>query len=206
MFGAALKKLAEHCEFNDVLNDTIRDRLVCGLRSEAVQKRLLTESALILDKAIAISVSMELAAKEAHQLSSTGKPHKVSTEIKGAQSKCYRCDKTGHFAMQCWSKDVECRKCGKKGRIEHACKSKGVDKKIKHFSKKPKYKDKKRCSVHNVQTNDTATGCSSSSDEAIVYVLSVTGGAGSYWVSPLLDGKPVQMEIDIGAETTGCCC
>lgn len=54
VFVAALRKLAEHCEFNDVLNNTIRDRLVCGLRSEAAQKRLLTESALTLEKAVEI--------------------------------------------------------------------------------------------------------------------------------------------------------
>lgn len=54
MFVVALRKLAEHCEFNDVLNDIIRDRLVCGLRSETTQKCLLTGSALTLDKAVEI--------------------------------------------------------------------------------------------------------------------------------------------------------
>lgn len=74
MFAATLWKLAEHCEFNSVLNDTIRDRLVCGLRSEVAQKRLLTQSALTLEKAVEISVSMELAAKESyHQLNSSVK-------------------------------------------------------------------------------------------------------------------------------------
>lgn len=121
MFVAALKKLAEHCEFNDVVNDTIRDRLVCGLRSEAAQKRLLTESALTLGKAIEISVSIELATKKAHQLSTSGKVYKMSTD---GQGKCYRCDKGGHFAAVCWSKDLDCKKCGKKGHIARACKSK----------------------------------------------------------------------------------
>lgn len=65
-----------------------------------------SESALTLEKAIEISVSMELAAKESHQLNSSAKIHKVSTEEKGAQSKCYRCDKTGHLAAEYWSKDV----------------------------------------------------------------------------------------------------
>lgn len=71
MFVAGLKKLSEHCEFCDVLNDTIKDRLVCGLRSEAIQKRLLSESNLTLQKATEISVSMELAAKEAQHFSSS---------------------------------------------------------------------------------------------------------------------------------------
>lgn len=72
MFVASLRKLAEHCEFKDVLNDTLRDRLVCGLRNEAAQKKLLTESDLTLDKAINISVTMEMASKEAHALHATG--------------------------------------------------------------------------------------------------------------------------------------
>ncbi len=73
MFVAVLKILAEHCEFGDVLNDTLRDRLVCGLRCEGIQKRLLTESNLTLQRAIELSMSMELAAKEAQQLSSNSK-------------------------------------------------------------------------------------------------------------------------------------
>ena len=32
---AELKKLSIHCEFGDYLNQALRDRLVCGLRSEA---------------------------------------------------------------------------------------------------------------------------------------------------------------------------
>lgn len=56
VFVVALRKLAEHCEFNVVLNNTIRDRLVCGLRSETTQKCLLTGSALTLDKAVEIRV------------------------------------------------------------------------------------------------------------------------------------------------------
>ena len=87
----------------------------------------------------------------------------------------------------------------KKGHLECACKRKTVCKETKHFNKNPKDRGKVRRSVHNVQVNDPATGCSSSSNEATVYVLSVTGGAGGYWVAPLLDGKPVQMEIDTDA-------
>lgn len=117
LFVSELKKQAEHCEFKDVQNNTIRARLVCGLRSEAIQKRLLTESALTQEKAIEISVSMELAAREAHQLSTSGKLHKVSPE-RWTQNKCYRCDKAGHMASECWSKDVDCRRCDKKGHIK----------------------------------------------------------------------------------------
>lgn len=73
MFVASLKTLAEHCEFNEVLNEAIRHRLVCGLRSEVIQKRLLTQNVLTLERAIEISMSVELATEKAHRLSSSGK-------------------------------------------------------------------------------------------------------------------------------------
>ena len=45
-FDAALRKLATHCKFGETLEDTLRDRLVCGLRHEAIQRRLLSEKDL----------------------------------------------------------------------------------------------------------------------------------------------------------------
>ena len=38
-----VQRLSEHCDFGTGLNDALRDRLVCGIRYEGVQKRLLTK-------------------------------------------------------------------------------------------------------------------------------------------------------------------
>ncbi len=38
---ATLRKLALHCEFEEYLDQALQDRLVCGLLSEHIQKRLL---------------------------------------------------------------------------------------------------------------------------------------------------------------------
>ena len=40
---AALQKLAEHCDFAKGLADALRDRVVCGIRDEALQRRLLAK-------------------------------------------------------------------------------------------------------------------------------------------------------------------
>ena len=40
---AALRKLAEKCEFGEFLDQALRDKLVCGIRNETIQRRLLTE-------------------------------------------------------------------------------------------------------------------------------------------------------------------
>ncbi|GBM70961.1 hypothetical protein AVEN_112011-1 [Araneus ventricosus] len=39
-FCIQLKKLSTNCEFGHLLNDSLRDRFVCGLRSETIQKKL----------------------------------------------------------------------------------------------------------------------------------------------------------------------
>ena len=40
-FEAALRKLASTCEFELFLNQALRDQIVCGIRSESTQKKLL---------------------------------------------------------------------------------------------------------------------------------------------------------------------
>ena len=43
-----LRKLAIHCEFGEFLEDALCNRLVCGLKDEAMQRRLLGETDLSL--------------------------------------------------------------------------------------------------------------------------------------------------------------
>lgn len=43
-YVAEKRKLSEHCSFDANLNDALRDRLVCGIRNENIQKKLLSES------------------------------------------------------------------------------------------------------------------------------------------------------------------
>ena len=45
-FVAELRKLSEHCNFQDMLNDMLRDRLVCGVNDSRLQRRLLAETDL----------------------------------------------------------------------------------------------------------------------------------------------------------------
>lgn len=98
-------------EFRDALNDTLRDRLVCGLRNEAAQKTLLTESDLTLDK-------------KAQALHATGRVYKLDSGQPTAQGPCLRCGKLGHPANWCWCKEMDCNNCGKKVHVAWACRNK----------------------------------------------------------------------------------
>lgn len=60
-FAVRLQNLAKHCGFGDFLNDSLRDRLVCGLMSDSIKRRLLTEDGLTFEQAYTTAIGMELA-------------------------------------------------------------------------------------------------------------------------------------------------
>ena len=64
----ALRKIAEHCEFRDVLDDMLRDRIVCGISSKRTQQRLLQEADLTYAKAHDMALAAETAQKNSERL------------------------------------------------------------------------------------------------------------------------------------------
>jgi hypothetical protein len=136
---AALRKIAEHCDYGSSLNDMLRDRLVCGTADERVQRRYLQESTLTYATARDMALASETAEKDAkrlHETSSeptparqekaevfkvTPKPTKTrSGASRGIQSDCYRCGGK-HAPATCKFKSYECHYCHKKGHIATAC-------------------------------------------------------------------------------------
>ena len=45
-YVASLRAIAKYCEYGDTLNMMLRDRLVCGINHQAIQRRLLAEKKL----------------------------------------------------------------------------------------------------------------------------------------------------------------
>ena len=66
---AELRKLSQFSEFND-LDDMTRDRIVCGMRSERLQKRLLSDKKLTLGKAIEDTKAAKVAEQNMQELKS----------------------------------------------------------------------------------------------------------------------------------------
>ena len=64
-----LKRLAENCDIGPTLNDMLRDRLVCGIRDSALQKRLLAEEdSLTFVVAEKMSLAAESVSRDVSQL------------------------------------------------------------------------------------------------------------------------------------------
>lgn len=89
-FTASLRKLAIRCEFGDFLEEALRDRFVCGLREETIQKRLLSEQDLTNAKAIDTAKAMEAATQRTKEMKST---YDRVLNVGKEREKCPRCTK-----------------------------------------------------------------------------------------------------------------
>lgn len=62
-YATQLKQLSVYCEFEgDQLKQNLRDKFVCGLASDATQKKLLSKS-YTFDQALSIALAEETASK-----------------------------------------------------------------------------------------------------------------------------------------------
>ena len=131
----ALKKLATKCEFGQFLSEALRDRLVCGLRSGVIQKKLLAERDLTLKSATDIALGMEMAARNTTEMNpqsaqvnrvagtkfkrNVSQKGEASSKPKGnsqaqIQSECFRCGGK-HTSDKCKFKTAKCFNCSKIG-------------------------------------------------------------------------------------------
>ena len=209
-FVAALRKIAEHCEYGDVLNDMLRDRIVCGILNKRVQRRLLQEVDLTYAKALDIAQAAETADTDSkrlqdHKETSTKdvtdtqeerkpinrvhNPPKKSQQPAQQKSECYRCGGK-HPPARCKYKDFDCHFCKKKGHLASVCRKK----------KKEKGEPSKE------QANRVADeGPSSSEDDSEPEYRMYHIGNGStkpLVVNVCLNGKDLEMELDTGASVS----
>ena len=116
-YVAELRRLATHCEFGDYLNDALRDRLVCGLSNNSIQKRLLSEVNLTYARAVEMAQGLEAAERNAKKLqghegtpvNSVGQKGGKKVISRPPEKPCYRCGGTGHTSNTCKFRDATCR-------------------------------------------------------------------------------------------------
>ena len=133
-FVAELRRLTANCQFGAHLDDALRDRFVCGIYIESIQKELLTKKTLSMEEAVKLALSLSSAEKTSHAMHD-GKLLQTSTAVhsmhrpssssssrpNGMQTHtCYRCGKPQD---RCHFKTATCHSCGKIGHIAPVCKS-----------------------------------------------------------------------------------
>ena len=198
-FVAGLKRVSEHCQFGTTLEDMLRDRLVCGISDDRIQRRLLAERELTFEKAVAIATATEMASKNLIDIggktpSSDTNVNKVEEEIKPPhfqrKQECYRCS-GNHDPSSCKFKNEVCYKCQKKGHMAKVCRGKKKPPKQGKSGRRPDGKQR----THFVEEN---------ADQDDVYAMYHLSGdrKKSFKVDLELCGRKNTMEIDTGASKT----
>ena len=125
-FVAKLQNLAEHCEYNEERNNLVRDRTISFIKDKTLKAKFYHEGELTLAKLL--DVVSQYHNKDALILAPNTVQHltqKKPPQASKSKGKCWRCDRTGHYAKDCRSsREHKCEKCGKIGRFGTCCKSK----------------------------------------------------------------------------------
>lgn len=141
-FIAALFALADNCDYGNLRDELIRDRLVVGIRDTTISERLQTDADLTLDKAMkavrqreAIRVQQAVLHKVETPNDTPDKLDSVKMNVKSKQlyrkaksdgKPCSRCGKGYHSRDKCPAKDATCHKCQKRGHFSSQCFSKRI--------------------------------------------------------------------------------
>ncbi|XP_032888189.1 uncharacterized protein K02A2.6-like [Amblyraja radiata] len=203
-FLAELRTLAVFCKFDDFLNQALRDRFICGLKSETLLQILLAEGDIDLSKAFTMAMSFEKAQEGVaaiQQKSPEFETHKLLPKAE----RCVRCGKTTHHQKDCWFKDKICNGCGKVGHIVRACRSKKPGR-SEHYRARTLGAEAKL--VHEVRESSVSNSCSDSDLEARevsclkIKAVQKSTELDTMWVRLTISGVSLKLELDTGSALT----
>ena len=221
-FVSELRKLAESCNFGTYLNDMLRDCLVCGVSDERIQRRLLLESTLTLDKAYSIAVAQEVASRDASVFRQAATPtganaitsdvdvDKISSSRKySGTAQKFRANSGKQYTAQKSPFSGSCYRCASTDHLADKCKHKNTECNYCHktghleracLSRKraqndQKYVPKQRSNTNTVFVDTTEL---SSVSDVLYHIFSVTGAA-PLRTQVTVNGVPVLFQIDTGA-------
>uniref|UniRef100_A0A5S6QBH7 CCHC-type domain-containing protein n=1 Tax=Trichuris muris TaxID=70415 RepID=A0A5S6QBH7_TRIMR len=215
-FVAELRRLSEHCNFGNGLDTALRDRLVCGISDESLQRRLLADQVATFDVALREALATETARLQALEIrtgSSQDDVKQVCTTTRkqmpndnrtcsGQRSlkvdKCYRCG-GGHDAQVCRFINQSCRYCQKMGHIERVCRKKIRQRKLdQRKTRHCRRKTPDRVQSHALTEQHEALRSRRSPDPYVLNTLTALA-KNPIVAKVLVNGKPLTMEVDSGS-------
>ena len=200
-YANELRSLASTCEFGQLQDDLIRDRIVCGLKDNATRRKLLQESKLKLTKCIDICRATESTTAQLKAMSMSGKEelHFVLKQKKQSKEKkkystegqlkydCKYCGKKhANSRDACPAYGAKCKKCGRMNHYAVCCRDRKFDKKDRvHILDNSEDSDEELSTVE-VSTEEKVYSIESQYNSKIFATL-------------LVQKKPVKFQVDCGA-------
>lgn len=189
-FYSDLCNLVKLCSYGTLADEMVRDRIVSGIRSDALRVRMLRDPKLTLSDAVTLCRATELSQRQAKDISSQSenkvqyvkKKHHKEQKTKKKES-CYCCGGPQHPRSQCPAKDATCNDCGRKGHFKSVCRT-GKKKKAIHEVVED-FEDQEYDMV-NLGTN---------------FIGAVYSGNGKKWYEEIsVDSTSLSFKIDTGAD------
>ena len=194
-----LRHKAQTCDYGELKDSLIRDRIVVGINSTQLKEKMLQDKDLSLESAISRCKSAEMTQKQMQVIQEKGsacggketEPVNVikhgrkgnrKSQINNAHPETFDCNKCGknHQHKKCPAYSAVCHKCKKKGHY-------------KQFCLKPVH-------VVSVESNKDSVFCGLVKTEKSVKISAIND---KKWTHPLnieiIDGNIVVVKIDTGA-------
>uniref|UniRef100_A0A8C2B8P6 ribonuclease H n=1 Tax=Cyprinus carpio TaxID=7962 RepID=A0A8C2B8P6_CYPCA len=195
-FVTDLRTKARSCEYGDLCDSLIKDRIVVGIRDDQIRAKLLRTMDLDLPKAVSICRAAEASRTQMDKLQ-TPQAEYVVNEVKGERAKksqtsfvtsrrqnmiqdCKYCGRD-HQRRKCPAYGEKCKKCGKMNHFSSKCMSKTLS----YATKKP---------IHMVEEH-------SDSDSEEMFIDMVKSNYGEDWnVDLIINDRKTRFKIDTGAQ------
>ena len=191
-FITDLYSLAEFCEYSNLCDKLICNRIVVGLRDKKLSEKLQMDYELTLEKAVTYARQTEAIKQQQTTLNNqsettnsikiinrAGFPQKRKQDYRPQQRamiSCTRCGKSpAHSKAQCPAKEATCKKCHKKGPFQAVCRSKVPNSAVAEIE----------------QEEDAFLGPISAIDSSEPWTVTLT-----------LNKCPLKFKIDTGADVT----
>lgn len=144
-FVTELRLIAKECDYGDIKDSLIRDRIIFGTRNEKIRERLLQDEDIKLDKALEIACSIEATSQQmsnmqntpqinnvdiqamtrgAHKYRPDGKQRNVgppSHHTRPKTNHCLNCGGTPHHFSKCPARNKICNYCKKPNHFSKVC-------------------------------------------------------------------------------------
>ena len=202
-FITSLYSLAEHCEYGEMKDEMIRDRIIIGIRDRPLSEQLQLDAELTLEKAKKRVRQREAIQEQRVTLNEGGKSHtgdlvdsvgsrKGKEKNRKVQNsppqgrvtrdvKCTRCGREPHARNSCLAKEAICHTCNKRGHYSSQC-----------F---------KKLSVADININVPNEQSQECYDTLFLDIIN--SGQKNVWnVTIQVEGKDVCFKVDTGAEVT----